>query len=635
MKSSRYHPGPHRGQASSRRGSALLIALIVAVVMGTTMAAVFSYTTRTARLEQRSSTRLNATYAGEYALEQALLALNTLVSRDSANLPTLSQTTTVTNLATAPTTVFTAAQGYTWQAYLTVPMEDGAAVAAHSTFNSTQGAYKFLSLAEFTRALPGQAPVRVQFQREWSYVITPLFQYAIFYNSDMELFPGANFIVNGRVHSNGTIYTGTTASITFSDYVSDVNGLSNQYSPLDPRGPGSPGNTITYNKGTPVVTSREEPPGTLEADTTDTNINNDGPREMIEIPDFVRSDPNATDRFYTKAGLKVLANTTAAAATADSGWTVLANTRLYATRDGTVIPATDPLATYLGTMLSVGGMNDYREAATLATTDIDVAKITAGYNAGGLPQNIPATATWPNNASVPAALRNQPIPVILRGKDFWNGVLYVADITDTTSHRAGVRLLNGTSLPDGTQASSPAAGLTVATANPAYIVGDFNTGGVPPSDSGSNLAANNYVAGYTVQPSSVIADAVTSVSANWISGNYDTVASLSSRTPVNTTVNTALISGIVASDGTAYSGGVENYIRLLENWSGRRLTYYGSIINLYQSRRATARWQTTGAYYNAPTRNWYFDTNFLDPRKLPPGTPVTRTLKRGQWAQLQ
>ena len=56
--------------------------------------------------------------------------------------------------------------------------------------------------------------MRVQFQRNWSYVLTPLFQYAIFCNSDMELFPGANFIVNGRVHANCRIYTGTSASLT-------------------------------------------------------------------------------------------------------------------------------------------------------------------------------------------------------------------------------------------------------------------------------------------------------------------------------------------------------------------------------------------------------------------------------------
>lgn len=211
----------------------------------------------------------------------------------------------------------------------------------------------------------------------------------------------------------------------------------------------------------------------------------------------------------------------------------------------------------------------------------------------------------------------------------------MTDVSDSSTHPTGVRLLNGANLPDGSNASCPIAGLTVATANTTYIVGDYNTGGAPPVNSGTNLAANNYAGSYTVQPAAVIGDAVTVVSANWISGNYNSSASLSSRTPVNTTINSALISGVVASNGSDYSGGVENYIRLLENWSGKRLTYYGSMVNLFPSRQGTARWQSPGAYYNAPARNWYFDTNYLDPRKLPPGTPVIRSLKRGQWVQIQ
>ena len=52
---------------------------------------------------------------------------------------------------------------------------------------------------------------------------------------------------------------------------------------------------------------------------------------------------------------------------------------------------------------------------------------------------------------------------------------------------------------------------------------------------------------------------------------------------------------------------------------------------------ATALWRGTGStigIYNPPTRNWNFDNNFLDPRKLPPGTPAVRTLIRGQWTVL-
>lgn len=617
----------------NRRGSALFAVLLLAMVMAAVMAGLLTYVTHSARLGQRSNLRTTAVYAAEYAFERAYESLNTLVHQNHTALPGIAQTTAATNLATAPLDVFPAAAGYTWKSFLTVPVEGGVVVGAHSGFNATRGSYKFLTVVELQKAVPTMAnPLDLQMQREWSYILTPLFQYAIFYNNDMELFPGANFVVGGRVHSNGRIYTGTSASISFADHVSHVDGVANEYHPLDPRAPGSPGNTINYAKGDPISTTREEPPGLGNHDTTDGNSNNDGPRELIEIPDFLHDDPNATTRLYTKAGLKVLVNTTGSDEQAASGVAVPANSRVFLTADGTTIPAADPFATYLNTMFATSTMRDYREVATVNTTDVDVSELNAGYAAGGLPQTIPGTANWPNNASVPATLRNQPIPAALQGKSLWNGILYVTDISHGATNRAGVKIINGTHLPDGSQASSPQAGLTVASENAAYIVGNYNTGGSPPVNSGSNLAASNAVAGYTVQPASVIADAVTIVSSNWTSGGYDGVASLNSRPATNTTVNTALISGIVASDGTSYSGGVENYLRLQENWSGRRLTYYGSIINLFESSQATAPWQNTGNYYNAPGRNWYFDVNFLDPNKLPPGTPILRSLKRGQWA---
>jgi hypothetical protein len=635
----RLSPGIHQVRTGSwsERGSALFLLLILSVVLATVIAGIFSYITTTARAEKRSNIRLESTYAAEYAFEQAYQQLNTLVNQNAANLPTVSGTSGVTNLGTAPTSVFGTTDGYTWTAFITAPEEGGVPVGAHSNFNPTQGMYKFVTIVEFTRRVaPMPTAVHMQFQREWNYMLTPLFQYAIFYNKDMELFPGAAFNVGGRVHSNGRIFTGTTASITFSDYVTEVNGVSNHYNaPLDPRAEPSLSGTISYSKGVPIVSSRQNPPGELNSDTTDANHNNDGPHELIEVPNSWESDANSNDRMYNKAGLKVLVNTTGSPVTADSGVVIPANSKVFMTADGTVIPSADPMATYLSTLMATGTFKDYREGSSFTTVDVDVSQVNTAYSAGGLPATIPNTTKWANNASVPAALKNQNIPAALRGKSMWNGVLYVTDVTNSSSHRTGVKLVNGASLPDGTNASSPSAGLTVVTANAAFIVGDYNTGGVPPVDSGSNLAANNYASGYTVQPAAIIADAVSVVSANWTSGAYDTKPTLSARPAANTTINSALISGIVASDGTAYSGGVENYVRLLEDWGSKRLTYYGSMINLYGSQQSTAHWQSTGNYYQAPARNWYFDVNFLNPNKLPPGTPVLRSLMRGQWVQVE
>ena len=86
-------------------------------------------------------------------------------------------------------------------------------------------------------------------------------------------------------------------------------------------------------------------------------------------------------------------------------------------------------------------------------------------------------------------------------------------------------------------------------------------------------------------------------------------------------MNAALCGGIVATTGISYSGGVENFPRLLENWSGKNLWYNGSLAALFYSHIAQGLWNAPG-YYSPPIRHWAFDSNFNDPSKLPPHTPI-------------
>jgi len=107
-------------------------------------------------------------------------------------------------------------------------------------------------------------------------------------------------------------------------------------------------------------------------------------------------------------------------------------------------------------------------------------------------------------------------------------------------------------------------------------------------------------------------------------------------TPASTTVNAAMLEGIVASNpniSANYSGGVENFMRLLENWNGNTLTYNGSIVVLFYSQWATNSWVPpgSGGYYQPPTRNWAFDLNFKNATKLPPLTPNSKAMIRGNW----
>jgi hypothetical protein len=172
-------------------------------------------------------------------------------------------------------------------------------------------------------------------------------------------------------------------------------------------------------------------------------------------------------------------------------------------------------------------------------------------------------------------------------------------------------------------------GLTVVTPQPLYVMGNYNVqinGGSPVL--GSPNTANTY-------PAAFMADSITILSSNWV----DEAASFSGQTytarnAIDTTVNAACLEGIVQSVGNNYSGGVENFLRLLENWGGYTLTYNGSILVMFPSEFATNLWQApngAGSYYGVPTRNWGFDTNFLTAPGLPPLTPNFRTVVRNSW----
>ncbi|MCG6535018.1 MAG: PilX N-terminal domain-containing pilus assembly protein [Syntrophales bacterium LBB04] len=215
--------------------------------------------------------------------------------------------------------------------------------------------------------------------------------------------------------------------------------------------------------------------------------------------------------------------------------------------------------------ISTSTFYDQREQRNVTVTEVDVAKLQASPNAM-------------------AALNSPP-----SGQDAH--VMYVS--TDNQS----VRLINGSTLPDG--------GLTIATNRPLYIKGDYNT-------------AN--------KPAAVFGDATTILSNNWNDSN--SALTLSSRIASNTTVNAAVMTGNKNTAGSQYSGGVENLMRFLEDWSSKTLTYAGSLVCLWQSQYATGNWPGTGTVYNPPTRNWSYG---IDMNHLPPGTPCVRNINRLMW----
>ena len=92
-----------------------------------------------------------------------------------------------------------------------------------------------------------------------------------------------------------------------------------------------------------------------------------------------------------------------------------------------------------------------------------------------------------------------------------------------------------------------------------------------------------------------------------------------------------VLAGIVPSDGTYFSGGVENFFRLLEDWSSYALTFNGSMVVMFPSQFATGAWWPGGSNlsYLPPDRFFSFDPKLKD--NLPPGTPYVCTVIRSAW----
>jgi len=187
-------------------------------------------------------------------------------------------------------------------------------------------------------------------------------------------------------------------------------------------------------------------------------------------------------------------------------------------------------------------------------------------------------------------------------------------------------------------------GFTVASENPVYIWGDYNT---VSTDTAWNSPSVDE-AGHS--STSVIADAVTFLSNDWNDlpsfGMGATNPPFSATSGDNTVTNVGTnrqassawyrvavaggkninfpqptFAGVAQDYGT--DGGVHNFLRYLESWNGS-LNYLGSIVSLYYSTYATGVYKCCTVVYNPPTRNYIFDLDFSTPQGLPPGTPMFR-----------
>jgi hypothetical protein len=387
----------------------------------------------------------------------------------------------------------------------------------------------------------------------------PIFQFALFSSGNMEISCGQPFDITGPVHSNGHLYVEPDSSMTFESDVGAVLDVLFQRDPLDTRG--APAGAAFYVQA-------DEPAFPVAFLTLPIGATNtpEGVREIIEPPPPSGDDPALSLlRYYNNCDMLITVS--------DAGVTATSGKSIHFP---TSVPPSN-LATFITTTNS---FSDAREGKLVRPIDLDVGNLAAWYQANGN-----------HVASV-----------------------YVLDQRNLSGDLGAVRVVNGATLP--------LNGLTVATALPLYVLGDFN------SDTATRGSTNTT----TTHPASLAADAITILSDGWTDTN--STLSLSNRIALPTTVNAAFLTGVVDTTLGQYSGGMENFPRFLEIWTGIQFTYNGSMIKMFPSLYATNAWNNNNNIYKPPVRQWAFDTNFRDPTKLPPLTPKLLKVTRHQWATL-
>lgn len=427
-------------------------------------------------------------------------------------------------------------------------------------------------------------------QQDVLLALVPITQYAIFANGLLEFSTCATMVVNGRVHGNGSIYTGTSASLTFNGTVTATGTISSPK--WNGQGP-SWANKGTY-KGTPTFRTNV-PSVALSIGATNVHA-------AIELPPPGESPTSALGRtrLYNQAHtiLMVSNNTVTmkiqAASNYDDPGSDAAPVFVTATNTPTDLITTFPF------LSTTNRFTDQRENKTVLATEIDVKKYDLWIK---------------TNSSV---LSKFPA-----GSGTYPTILFVADNrTGNSSTMAGVRLTNGIAPP-----VNGGLGWSVVTPNPLYVLGNYNCPNT------SHLGTTNTT---SAVPSALMSDALTILSGAW--DDTESSGSYTSRQANNTTVNAAILTGIVPSTGSSasqFSGGIHNLPRLLEDWnspSAKTLTLNTSIMNLFNSKTATHQFVNPGTYYDPPTRNFSYDLNFQDPAKQPPGIPCALVLVRLNWA---
>ncbi len=647
----------------SIRGSALLAAMIVIVILTFAAAGILSYSLTTYRNSVRQamldqgkeiadSEMENLYYNWKYLLLKGTSVGNVKGDLGSSGDGLTASTIPFDQSLVKPVNGWTVSRDIEYNSIQGT--NTGAATGIVAGTNQVGNIYFYTAKTSATINLPLLGNVTYRSGRTFEYSKTSLFQFAVFYQGNLEMAAGSNMTIGGPVSTNASAYLGAqsnngspfTLALTdmvyyFQNYNGSADPLSGSTDYIPMTNPSLDPSLVdpVYNPGaadTPIQTApanqgaqRAIQVSKLAAQASfvggvdvaadianpayaaaSTNLQgqvdpNEVYRAVIAPPpldssgNLLNEDQTvAGSRMYNTAGIVITVTQTSgtgstAAVTGTGGNTVIhcgispwatnppsqANLSLYdgETWAAPIVNPTAPGTTY-PVVKSVRQMiQDPREVLNGSTgvnlTTVDIGALNIALQSGAMTNHDLATN--------------------------YNGVVYVYDNTNNgtdnshssnpplsaTANLNGILLTNGSTTPYFVDQNGIPIGFSVVSDNGVYVQGDYNK-------------TQHVINGMSYDnPSSIMGDAITAVSAGWNTGTAisasaggTTVTSFSQReavesgatpatpsvsNPINAadagtsygmTINAAILTGNTPTSGNSTSGGAQNLVRMIEDW---------------------------------------------------------------------
>ncbi len=394
-------------------GAILIVCLAVLLMLSLIGIASISTSNVDMQIADNSIRTAGAFYAAESGLERAAAAITT--SYQTAGVPP------------NPLPSDTVTESKYAYGYFTV--ENGAASVRQLDAGAYKGLYGLVkSFTINSLGLDTTSNAGVDLRMQIEDALIPIFQFAVFYEYDLEIAPGPSMTLGGRVHTNHDAYLQCDNSLYINSYLTAAGSI------FHGRKAGS--GLSTSNKDVYIMDaggayrSMKNPDGTM-LDSKKANWVNESlarwggrvedgnhgitPLYMPVVADGPPTDlidrgAGNNDSYEHKAGLKFVDDRA-----------------YYRQLSGEWLDVTAALIS--GGVITNGYFRDGREGQDVYSLDIDISKLNA-------------------SSYFPA-----------------NGIIY-ASLPENASTVSAVRLKNGQQL---------AGALTFATSNPLYTVGNFNT----------------------------------------------------------------------------------------------------------------------------------------------------------------